>query len=171
MTRLVMTAATAALLGLMTTLTGCGGKSMWRGNVEVGLDQALVAQEPSITVHMIAPSKTEESIWSSVNVRDYWAPGNTLREGAKDRIKEFRFGPGDTKSKTLSSSDPIWSKWAGAEKLFIIGNLPDAVAVARGDPSRTEIPLSAEWWKNVEAIKVKVMKGHMHVETPMTPPK
>lgn len=170
MTGLVKTLVAAVVLVQVAMVTGCG-KSMWKGDVDVGLDQALAAQEPSITVHLIAPPKTEENIWTSMNVRDYWAPGNALREGAKGRVKEFRFGPGDTAAKVLKASDPIWSKWAGAEKLLLIGNLPDAAPGAGGDPSRAEIPLGAEWWKGVETIKVKVMKGQLHVETPMSPPK
>lgn len=172
MSKLVSVVVAVLAIAQCLLMTGCGGTKSWRGDIEVALDQALIEKNSSVQVHVIAPPKSEESRWDATNIRDYWAPNNPIRESSKDRIKEFRFGAGDTGAKRLSENDPIWKQWSGAEHIYIIANLPDAIPgpALRGDPACVILPLDAAWWPEVRLIKVRARRGEITLDTPMTPP-
>lgn len=85
-----------------------------------------------VQVHLVGLNPYEKKRWDDVNMTDYWAPGNDLREGAKEYTYPIQFGT-EPCSRTLGKKDPIRKKWAEkkATYLYILADLPDTDSIWR----------------------------------------
>jgi hypothetical protein len=157
------------LLVLGLTSVGCCSAESKPYDVTVSLSPAFGASKPAIEVHLVGVSDSDQSMWSNQSMSQYWQePNNRLRSSATTYVMNFGQGKPDTQ--TLKKTDPIWQKWSGATKLYVLAFLPGRFNDGAGDqdPRRRILPLNKCQWPQKEAqqIKVTLLPSNISVETP-----
>ena len=154
-------------------LGGCSSKrKMGQYTIEVSLDPALAgsANVPTIPVDIVGVQPTGEATWNNQSLNEYFAASNPFRMSA-DRAAMV-FGPGDTGTETLRFDDALWTKWKGAQRLYIVADLPGASADLPGDadPRRLILPLDTRHWDGTrKTIRIEVQRADLVLRTEMKP--
>ena len=169
MTALAVAGALALGLG------GCGGAKMWRGDVEVRPDAALVNQPggaPTIRVDLVAVNDVDLNAWQAKAMSEYWEPGDALRTSAEFKYT-MTFAEGRTGAQTLVKKDQIWNEWKsrGAMHLLVLADLPGSHQDLPGDTDarRKVLPLDSSRWEPNQKIRILLQRAGVRVETPPKP--
>jgi hypothetical protein len=161
-------------LTLGLALGGCCSPEMKPYDVTVSLSPTFGANKPAIEVHLVGVNEPDQSMWSDVSMSRYWQePNNKLRTSANTYVMNFGQGRPDTQ--TLKKTDPIWQKWSGATRLYVLAFLPGSFPDGAGDrdPRRRILPLNKCQWpqKEEQQIKITLLPSNIMVETPPLPEK
>lgn len=156
-------------------LGGCGGSKMWRGDVEVRPDSALVNQPggaPTIRVDLVGVNDVDLSAWQAKSMSEYWQPNDALRTSAEFK-HTMTFTEGRTAPQMLAKKDPIWNEWKsrGAMHLLVLADLPGAHQDLPGDTDarRVVLPLDSSRWEANQQIKILLQRAGVRCETPPKP--
>jgi hypothetical protein len=163
------------LAAMALGLGACGGAKMWRGDVEVRPDSALVKQAggaPTIRVDLVGVNDVDLGAWQAKPMSEYWEPGDPLRASAEFK-HTMTFAEGRTAPQTLTKKDPIWNEWKsrGAMHLLVLADLPGAHQDLPGDTDdrRVVLPLDSSRWEANQAIKILLQRAGVRCETPPKP--
>lgn len=162
-----------SMLLLAAMATGCSrAPRMGQYTYRVALDEALrdtnTGVMPSIEVDLVGVNETERSRWESVDIDDYFAPGNVLRANA-DRFT-MAFTNENAQPQLLPGDHAIWEKWkrAGAVNMFILASVPISSDQFAIDPRRLVLPLDQARWTS-SLIDILVKPSGVVCQTPMRP--
>lgn len=163
----------APLLLIAVFFTGCSSAPrMGKYTYRVVLDEALRDKNsgimPSIEVDFVGVNESERDRWVSLNIDEYFSPGNVVRTNCNKRTMAFTNE--NTQPQTLSASDAIWQTWSGssAEEMFIMAIIPMPGDTSSVDPRRLILPLDqARWTGGVIELQIKP-SGVVRL-TPMRP--
>jgi hypothetical protein len=130
---------------------------------------------PSVEVNIFAADATEQEIWKSMSVSEYWKPGDPVRQAAQ--VYVMKFGRDLPIQQTLAEDHAIWSKWQAKHprNLFIIAYVPGMFGGKAGadDPRRLILPLDPSRWENFssrEGRQIRIMVKPSGLVC-LTPPK
>ena len=130
-------------------------------NIKVSPGDSL--KDSSVVVDLVGISQSELPKWQTYSVKDYFKPGDPVRQDAAKFTTEFV--PGKQSPSLLKQKDPLWDKWmkSGAQYLVIIADLPGVYKEGKlgsQDPRRQLIPLCKCYWpdKTVD-LEVRVQAG------------
>lgn len=161
-----------ALLALLIAAILPGCASARRHQVIVALDDALVRSpaRPTIQVDVVGLTDAERRRWDEMPLSSYWMPGSPLRESARDRTVQVRFGPERSQVFVIEIDSDIWTAWkrAGAGWLYIVANLPGGIADKPGaeDPRRLAISLASREWADDAPLRIEVRRDSVVCVTP-----
>ena len=163
------------LLLLVFFAVGCSrAPRMGKYTYTVTLDEALRDKNsgimPSIEVDFVGVNESERSRWISLNIDDYFSPGNVVRANCNNYTMAFTNEK--SQPQQLSASNDIWQTWSGSssEEMFILASIPVSGDVFSDDPRRLILPLDqARWTGGVIALEIKP-SGVVRL-TPMRPVK
>jgi hypothetical protein len=137
-------------------LTGGGCVGTGPRQVSITLDKSWLYRSetlPSIEVDIVGVGESENHLWETYSMTDYWSPGDRLRAEA-DKVV-LKFGGGSPISQSLGSDNPVWIRWrrAGVTTILILADLPGAYSDLPGDtdPRRRVLPVK-KTAANVEVI-------------------
>ena len=160
--------ASVAVLVLGLAAGGCCTHESKPYDVTVALSPAFGANKPAIEVHLVGVSDAEQSMWSTYSMSKYWQePNNPLRANANKYVMSF--GQGRPDAQVLRKNDPIWEKWKGATRLYVLAFLPGRFedGPEDRDPRRRILPLDQCRWpqKDQQQIRVTLLPSNVQVET------
>ena len=121
------------------------------------LDPALAGA--SVQVDIIgASARSYLPSLESVQLNQYWNPGNPLRRDVPKATVVY--GRGSPPEQTFPATDPKWTTWlgAGAEMLVLMLDAP-------GIQDRLIVPLDQKEWGNVPRLEILIQESGIRLLT------
>lgn len=126
-------------------------------------------KDSSVVVDVVGINQSELPKWQSYSIRDYFKPGDPVRQDAAKFTAEFV--PGKQTPAVLKKNDPLWERWtkSGAQYLVVIADLPGVYKEGKSgsqDPRRQLIPLCKCYWPDKTAdLEVRIQAGGVSLVT------
>ncbi len=143
----------------VTTLGGCGPSSAKVAKYTVSIQPGGVATRQAYDVDIFGVASEIEFIgWKESQVREHFAGG--VYQDARDSRNPYtlHWDAGDSSTKQLLASDPIWDTWLGrgASYLVIVSNFEYRTGQGVHPGKPIVLPLDKRRWKtNVLTIAVE----------------
>jgi hypothetical protein len=121
------------------------------------IDPALAGA--SVQVDIIgASTRSYLPSLESIQLSQYWSPGNPLRRDVPKAT--IVFGRGSPSEQTFSATDQKWTSWlgAGAEVLVLMLDAP-------GIQDRLSVPLDQREWGNVQKLEFLIQESGIRLVT------
>lgn len=160
--------ATAVLAGCSSCKPGGPPGAPQTYNLNIIPGESL--KDSSVVVDVVGINQSELPKWQSYSLKDYFKPGDPVRQDASKFTAEFV--PGKQSTVVLKKTDPLWDKWlkSGAQYLVLVADLPGVYKEGKAgsqDPRRQLIPLCKCYWPDkTSSIDVKVQAGGVSLVTP-----
>jgi hypothetical protein len=126
-------------------------------------------KDSSVVVDVVGINQSELPKWQSYSIKDYFKPGDAVRQDAARFTAEFV--PGKQNPAVLKKTDPLWDKWtkSGVQYLVVIADLPGVYKegkVGSQDPRRQLIPCCKCYWPDKTAdLEVRIQAGGVSLVT------
>ncbi len=132
----------------------CGCSSTPEFDIYVSVDDGLKTMFgtlPSVEVDLVGINESEKQRILDYDIDNYFGYGNVLR-ASLERVT-FKFSEDRETSQHLSSSDPVWEKWAehDAAYLAVLVNLPYVMEDVKEDNRRILMPFDTEHWYEMQS--------------------
>ncbi len=161
-----------ATLALFTGCSSCkpGGPPGQAQSYNLKLEPGASLKDSSVTVDVVGVNQSELPKWQTYSIKDYFKPGDPVRQDAPKFTAEFI--PGKQPTVVLKKSNPLWASWlkSGAQYLVVLADLPGVYREGKSgsqDPRRQLVPLCQCYWPDKTTdVVLKVQAGGVSLETP-----
>ena len=128
-------------------------------------------KDSSVRVDVVGILPTELQKWQVKSLRDYWKPGDPLRQDAAGAMVTTSFTAGQQTALEIAKNDPRWTQWlnGGVQYLVVIADLPGVFPEGRPgsqDPRRQLVPLCKCYWPDkTQDLSVEVLASGIRLST------
>jgi hypothetical protein len=163
----LMVAGATVLVGCSTCKPGGPPGPPQAYNLTISPGESL--KDSSVLVDVVGINQSELPKWQDYSIRDYFKPGDPVRQDAAKFTAEFV--PGKQAPAVLKKTDPLWSRWSksGAQYLVLIADLPGVYKEGKSgsqDPRRQLIPLCQCYWPDKTTdLNVRIQAGGVSLVT------